>query len=125
MKRIIALALALLVIIPGAPAFAHAQLTGATPKGNAVLTKAPTQIKLTFDDDLIALESSNKIEVTNSKGQRVDANNSAVLGNQLTVTLKKLVAGKYKVSFRVLSADGHPIASTYSFTIKKELNSGK
>jgi len=119
MKKIFALALALLVIIPGAPAFAHAQLTGATPKGNAVLTKAPTQIKLTFDDDLIALESSNQIEVTNSKGQRVDANNSSVLGNQLTVTLKKLVAGKYRVSYRVLSADGHPIASKYSFTVKK------
>jgi methionine-rich copper-binding protein CopC len=117
-KKIFALALALLVLIPGAPAFAHAQLTAASPKGNAVLTKAPIQIKLTFDDDLIALESSNQIEVTNSKGQRVDANNSSVLGNQLTVSLKKLVAGKYKVSYRVLSADGHPVAATYNFSVK-------
>jgi methionine-rich copper-binding protein CopC len=125
MKKIFALSLALLVLIPGAPAFAHAQLTGATPKANAVLTKSPTQIKLTFDDDLIALESSNKIEVTNTNGKRVDANNSSVLGNQLTVTLKKLVAGKYKVSYRVLSADGHPVAATYSFTIGKQLSSSK
>jgi methionine-rich copper-binding protein CopC len=119
LKKIFALALALLVLIPGAPAFAHAQLTGANPKANAVLTKAPTQIKLTFDDDLIALESSNKIEVTNSKGQRVDTNNSSVLGNQLTVSLKKLSAGKYRISYRVLSADGHPVAASYYFTVKK------
>jgi methionine-rich copper-binding protein CopC len=117
-KKIFALALALLVFIPGAPAFAHAQLTAASPKANAVLTKAPTQIKLTFDDDLISLESSNRIEVTNSKGLRVDADNSSVLGNQLTVSLKKLAAGKYKVSYRVLSADGHPLAATYYFSIK-------
>jgi methionine-rich copper-binding protein CopC len=118
MKKLLALMLALLVLIPAAPAFAHAQLSGASPKANSILKKAPTEIKLTFDDDLLVLDASNQVQVTNSKKQRVDKNDSSVLGNQMKVSLKKLVAGKYKVTYRVLSADGHPVTASYSFTVK-------
>lgn len=111
--------LALLVVTSGAPAFAHAELTGASPKANVLLKKAPQEIRLTFDDDLIPILESNQIAVTNSKNVRVDKNDSTVLGNQLRTSLKKLQPGKYQVTYRVLSADGHPIASKYSFTIKK------
>lgn len=109
--------LALSIITSGAPAFAHAELNGANPKANAKLAKAPTTIRLTFDDDLIALDGANIIQVTNAKKQRVDLNDTAVLGNQIKVSLKKLTVGKYKVTYRVLSADGHPISASYSFSI--------
>ncbi len=119
MKKLFAIGLALLVLIPGAQAFAHAQLVGAFPKSNAKVSQAVKQVKLIFDDDLIALGDSNQITVTNSKKQRVDAANTLVVGNQLTVGLKKLKIGKYKVSYRALSADGHPISATYSFSVTK------
>ena len=119
MKKLIAIGLALLVLIPGAQAFAHAQLVGAFPKANAKVSQAVKQVKLTFDDDLIVLGDSNQITVTNSMKQRVDTANTLVFGNQLTVGLKKLKIGKYKVSYRALSADGHPISATYSFSVTK------
>ena len=111
--------LALLVVTSGAPAFAHAELTGASPKANAKVSQAISQVKLTFDDDLIVLGDSNQITVTDSKKHRVDNAKSVVVGNQLTVGLKKLKIGKYKVSYRVLSADGHPISASYSFFVTK------
>jgi methionine-rich copper-binding protein CopC len=119
MKKLIAIVLALLVLIPGAQAFAHAQLVGAFPKANAKVSQAVSQVKLTFDDNLIVLGDSNQITVTNSKKQRVDNEKSVVVGNQLSVGLKKLKIGKYKVSYRALSADGHPISATYSFWVTK------
>lgn len=119
MKKIIALALVLLITFPAAPAHAHAQLTGATPKANAILTKAPAQVTLTFDDELIVLGTSNQLQVTNSQRQRVDKNDALVFGNQLTVSLKKLVTGKYKIAYRVISSDGHPVSGSYSFTVKQ------
>jgi methionine-rich copper-binding protein CopC len=119
MKKLIAIGLTLLVLIPGAQAYAHAQLVGAFPKANAKVSQAVKQVKLTFDDDLIVLGDSNQITVTNSKKQRVDSANTLVFGNQLTVGLKKLKIGKYKVSYRALSADGHPISATYSFSVTK------
>ncbi len=119
MKKLIAFALALLVLMPGAQAFAHAQLIGVYPKANAKVSQSIKQVKLTFDDDLIVLGDSNRITVTNSKKQRVDKSNSAVLGNQLSVGLNKLKIGKYKVTYRALSADGHPISASYSFSVTK------
>lgn len=119
MKKLIALGLALLVLFPGAQAFAHAQLTGASPKANAKVSQSIKQIKLTFDDDLISLGDGNRITVTNSKKQRVDTANSVVVGNQLSVGLKKLKIGKYKVTYRAISADGHPISASYSFSVTK------
>lgn len=119
MKKLFAFVLALLVLMPGAQAFAHAQLVGASPKANAKVSQSVKQVKLTFDDDLIDLAGSNQITVTNSKKQRVDAANSVVVGNQLSVGLKKLKIGKYKVYYRALSADGHPISASYSFSVTK------
>ena len=119
MKKLLALGLALLMIFPGAQALAHAQLVGAFPKANAKVSSSISQVRLSFDDDLILLGDSNRISVTNSRNQRVDLNNPQVVGNHLSVSLKKLVKGKYRVSYRVISADGHPIEASYFFTVTK------
>jgi methionine-rich copper-binding protein CopC len=118
-KKLLAVVLALLLVIPGAQAFAHAQLVGAFPKANAKVSSSISQVRLSFDDDLIVLGDSNRISVTNSKNQRVDLNNPQVVGNRLSVSLKKLKKGKYRVSYRVISADGHPIEASYYFTVTK------
>jgi copper transport protein len=104
LKKLFAAVLALLVVTSGAPAFAHAELTGASPKANVILKKAPQEIRLTFDDDLIPILESNQIAVTNSKNVRVDKNDSTVLGNQLRTSLKKTTTRK--ISSYVSSAIG-------------------
>lgn len=119
MKKLFAIGLALLVLIPGAQAFAHAQLVGAFPKANAKVSQAVSQVKLTFDDDLIELGNSNFIIVTNSKKERVDFNNPKVVGNQISVKLRKPTIGKYKVSYRIISSDGHPIEGSYFFRVTR------
>lgn len=119
MKKLIAIGLALLVLLPGAQAFAHAQLVGAFPKANAKVSQAVSQVKLTFDDDLIELGDLNFIIVTNFKKQRVDLNNPKIVGNQIGVKLRKLSIGKYKVSYRVISSDGHPIEASYFFRVTR------
>jgi copper resistance protein C len=44
---------------------------------------------------------------------------ATVFGNQLSVALKtSKVLGKYRVSYRAISADGHPITGSYDFTLK-------
>lgn len=119
MKKLIAFALALLVLAPGAQANAHAELVGAFPKANAKVSQAIKIVRLTFDDNLIDLGDANKISVTDSKKQRVDLGNPTLLGNRVSIGLKKLKIGKYRVSYRVLSADGHPVEASYSFSVTK------
>ena len=103
------------------PASAHASLVKADPAVGQTLAAAPTQVSLTFDDDLteIAGQVVNEIQVFNSAKKRVDATNSAVTGATVTVGLSEIPSGTYSVVYRVLSADGHPVSGEYQFKLAK------
>lgn len=104
-----------------APASAHAQLFGANPKSKSTVYVLPSQVKLMFSDDLIDLQDGNKIQVTDPKGRRVDNGTITLLGNQLSTGLKKSsVLGRFTVTYRVLSEDGHPVSASYYFTLAKK-----
>ncbi|MFM6962766.1 MAG: copper resistance protein CopC [Micrococcales bacterium] len=114
------MALGLLLVTP-VPVQAHAQLVNANPKISAVLAKSPKVVSLTFDDDLIALEGSNIIVVTNSKGKTVSIGATKLSGASVQITLKtNLPLDRYKVTYQVLSVDGHPVSSSYYFYIRKK-----
>jgi methionine-rich copper-binding protein CopC len=76
---------------------------------------------LEFDGDLLSFgdKQIHKITVTNSIKKRVDSGGPIVGGARISTKLKAgLPAGKYFVSYRVVSEDGHPIEGSYSFTYK-------
>ena len=103
------------------PSFAHAQLTSANPKANSVLFALPSTIKLQFTDDIIADAGGNVITVTSASGRRIDVGATTVLGNQMTVKLRKIsTLGKYTVRYRVISEDGHPVNASYKFSLVKK-----
>ena len=92
------------------------------PRVGSTVYKLPTQVQLNFDDDLIVLgDTSDVVQVTDPKGKRVDVGLSAVSGATLSVKLKpSLILGKYRVTYRVISADGHPVSGTYPFYLAKK-----
>ena len=82
----------------------------------------PSRVSLTFDDNLINLGgTSNLIQVVDPKGNRVDTGASALTGATLSVQLKpETVIGKYEVTYRVISADGHPVSNSFPFYLDKK-----
>ena len=82
----------------------------------------PSKVQLTFDDNLIDLGgSSNQIEITDPKGKRIDSGATRVDGSALTVQLKPdTLLGKYEVTYRVISADGHPVSNSFPFYLEKK-----
>jgi methionine-rich copper-binding protein CopC len=103
------------------PASAHAQLLVSSPKVSSTVYVAPKVVTLTFDDDLLALESGNQIEVRDPKQRLVSRSDSRVGGPALSVSLGKLTTyGKYSVAYHVISADGHPVTSTFFFYFMKK-----
>jgi methionine-rich copper-binding protein CopC len=122
MKRSLAPLLVIgLIVMQTVPAEAHAQLISSNPKISATLYKSPSIVTLTFDDNLIDVASANLIQVFNSKNRRVDRAGTKLNGSTVsTALLTNLPVGKYKVSYRVLSADGHPVAANYYFYLKKK-----
>lgn len=107
--------------LSSSPAEAHALLVKANPKNSAILFKSPSNVTLTFDDDLLDLATSNVIQVFNDKNRRVDRGGTKLQAATVSTLLNaSLSVGRYRVTYRVLSADGHPVSATYYFYLKKK-----
>ncbi|MFI0090645.1 copper resistance CopC/CopD family protein [Streptomyces bobili] len=98
-------------------ASAHAALTGSDPAQGTVVDKAPTQVSLTFSEQVSA--GADAVRVLDPKGKRVDTGEpSAVGGTTYSVPLHSgLPDGTYTVTYQVVSADSHPVAGAYTFSI--------
>jgi hypothetical protein len=96
-------------------ASAHATLDSTSPRAGAVVQAPLTAVRLTFDE---AVASPAFIAVTGPQG-RVDTGGTRVDDAVVSVGLKDpLPAGRYTVAFRVVSDDGHPVESSYTFQLK-------
>ncbi|MGW0626270.1 copper resistance CopC/CopD family protein [Streptomyces sp. NPDC002758] len=100
-----------------APASAHAALTGSDPAQGVVVDKAPTQVSLTFSEKVAMNDGS--LRVLDPKGKRVDTGTpSNVSGTTYAVKLHSgLADGTYTVTYQVVSADSHPVAGAYTFSV--------
>ena len=102
-------------------ASAHAELVSSTPAADEILTMAPDQVTLTFGEKLLVIsgKATNTVEVTNSQGEVLSSDPASISGSEITTTLdsQRMVDGKYTVTYRVVSADGHPVKGSYLFSI--------
>ncbi|MGW1785490.1 copper resistance CopC/CopD family protein [Streptomyces sp. NPDC002143] len=111
------LAVAGALLVGAGPASAHAALTGSDPAQGVVVDKAPTQVSLTFSETVSL--SDDSLRVLDPKGARVDTGKPSNLsGTTYAVQLHSgLPDGTYTVTYQVVSADSHPVAGAYTFSI--------
>src|SRR5215831_1702957 len=112
--RIFVLSL-LLFGLGGAGAHAHAMLSGSSPPVGGSVGAAPRQVTLSFTQSLEPAFSS--VQVTDSKGARVDTGKAQVNDSTMSVGLKSLAPGTYKVHWRALSVDTHTTQGSFSFQV--------
>ncbi|MFJ9129824.1 copper resistance CopC/CopD family protein [Streptomyces sp. NPDC102340] len=100
-----------------APASAHAALTGSDPKQGAVVDTAPKKVSLTFSESVAI--SDGAVRVLDPAGKRVDDGKVAHSGGTTyTVGVHSgLPDGTFTVAYQVVSADSHPVAGAYTFSI--------
>ncbi|MDH6451344.1 MULTISPECIES: copper resistance protein CopC [unclassified Streptomyces] len=106
-----------LLLTTAGPASAHAALTGSDPQQGVVVDKAPDQVSLTFSEK-VAL-SNDSLRVLDPKGKPVQQGKPfEVSGTTYAVKLHSgLPDGTYTVTYQVVSADSHPVAGAYTFSI--------
>jgi copper transport protein len=106
-----------LLLATAGPASAHAALTGSDPQQGVVVDKAPTQVSLTFSEQVSM--SANSLRVLDPKGKPVQSGTPTNLsGTTYAVRLHSgLPDGTYTVTYHVVSADSHPVAGAYTFSI--------
>ncbi|MCE5288563.1 MAG: copper resistance protein CopC/CopD [Nocardiaceae bacterium] len=102
----------LLFLGAAAPASAHAVLLSTTPSDGQVVSSAPADVTLTFNEPVTVREVS--IVSTGSPQQLSARTVDAVVHASLP---PGLAPGSYIVSWRVISDDGHPIAGALTFSL--------
>lgn len=116
--RLLALAAAMTIGCTGM-AFAHAHLKTSTPAGGSTLTVPPTEIDLTFTEDVnlkftgIKLTDASKKDVATGDAMLMDKDTTLMV--PVTGTL---APGAYTVAWHALSKDGHKTNGTFTFTVK-------
>jgi methionine-rich copper-binding protein CopC len=128
-KVLTAIALAVSGVFPAQVAFAHAELETSNPEANSVIGAAPEVISLTFGENLMVLDgevAANQVQVEDTMKVRVDNGDYQVNGGVLTVSLKAgLPDDTYRVTYRVVSEDGHPIEGVFEFEVSAAAQSGE
>jgi methionine-rich copper-binding protein CopC len=101
---------------------AHGSFVSSNPKSQSTVSKLPKVVWVEFDGKLITIadKQTNFLTVRNSKGRVLSDGKAFVKGTRVSVNLKnRSAAGKIKVSWRVVSEDGHPVSSFFTFTVRK------
>lgn len=106
--------LALLVLGAG-PASAHTALVGSDPADGAALTTSPSTITLEFNENI---GSTTQVAVIAPDGTAVKVTGVKAVDNKVTANVADVgQRGKYAMSYRVVSADGHPVSATLSYDV--------
>ena len=107
-------ATAFLVLCPTRPALAHASLLSAVPSDGAIIVETPKTFQLEFNEPVSPLV----MHLIGPDGRttnltRINANNNSVVIAAPVMPQQ----GSYVLSWRVISADGHPVGGVVSFAL--------
>ena len=108
-----------LVVAGAAPAFAHAQLTTTEPVGGTAVASSPERVVLRFGEAVEIPLGSIRVFASPS-GKQVETGPASHADGQSTavaVKLPKLEKGTYIVTWRVTSADSHPVHGAFTFSV--------
>lgn len=110
-----ALLAAVCLVAAPAPAEAHTELIASTPEDGAAVSAPVVDVVLEFsqpvDSALADVAVLDEMDVDRAQGQpRIEA-------ATVTQPVRDLAPGGYRISYRVVSGDGHPVTGTLSFTI--------
>jgi copper transport protein len=98
------------------PASAHAALLRTSPAQNSVVATAPSDVALTFSEPVTPVP--DKVRLVGPDGKRAEAGPVRVNGSDVLIPMDpKAPRGTYLVNFRVVSADGHPVAGAFTFSV--------
>ena len=122
MRRVFASLFSVILLLNSSSiAEAHSTLVSSNPKSGSRLNLIPTRISLTFNENLLIISGKqpHTLSVTSTNGDSISIGPVSIIGARISKRLNSEVAkGRFNVSYRVVSADGHPIVGQYFFTVK-------
>ncbi|MFU2318121.1 copper homeostasis periplasmic binding protein CopC [Rahnella sp. PCH160] len=101
-------------------ALAHAHLKTQTPAADTVVTASPSELSLGFSEGIEP--NFSKITLADADNKPVKTGDMTLAANDKTQVVlplpETLKPGKYRVTWSVVSVDGHKTHGQYRFTVK-------
>ncbi|MBM7079349.1 MULTISPECIES: copper resistance CopC/CopD family protein [Micromonospora] len=105
-----------LLLAPAGPASAHAVLSSSSPVASSVVPSAPSEVVLTFSESVRKVP--DKVRVIAPDGSRADRGEPRFEGSVVTIGVDPAgPQGTYLVSYRVISADSHPVSGAFTYSV--------
>lgn len=122
-RTMVRAASAILMLVASVAAFAHPKLLSSNPAEGAT-GDAPQKIELEFSENLVKQFSGATVTMTEMPGMqgtmKTPASVSAAADPKvmLITPAQPLTTGTYRVDWRAVSSDTHPITGNFSFKVK-------
>lgn len=103
------------LIFTASVAAAHSRLASSNPADGATVTQQLSEVTLTFNE---AVDGRFSTVVVDGPGEEsFSAGALRVIDNTVHQPVRPLRSGDYRVAWRVVSADGHPITGQFAFSV--------
>ncbi len=117
-RGVVALGVAIVLLLAlRAVAQAHAMLLSAEPAAGSHLASSPARVRLVFSEEIDPALAQISIVASDGTTRRLAVHGDPRDVRAVIGTIESLAAGAYRVRWRVVSADGHPVEGTYAFWV--------
>jgi copper transport protein len=99
-------------------ALLHATLLRSSPAANSRIAQPPETIRLVFSEPVVPGLSQISLIDSDGIARQLQVASDPRNVRILVGTVGPIRRGQYKVSWRILSADGHPIGGSFSFFVE-------
>ena len=104
----------------------HASLLRSSPAANSHLAKPPETIRLVFSERIVPALSQITLGQPDGRSIQLLVATDPHDAHMLVGTVVgSLPSGRYKISWHVVSADGHPVGGTFTFSIEAQSDSSR
>lgn len=114
-------AVAALTALPALPAQAHDSLSSSSPASGATVTTAPHAVTLGFEEAVLDSADATVLIVTgpDAATRHFETGCVRIDGSTVSAPVALGADGRYTVTWRVVSDDGHPVTGSFGFTLHR------
>ncbi|WP_223693158.1 copper resistance CopC family protein [Leifsonia poae] len=108
-----------LALLPAVGASAHDYLVNSSPAADSVVTEPLQRVTLTFNDRVLDLSgdgSSSLVTVTGPDSRHFETGCATTADTVVSAPVSLGSAGKYTITYQIVSADGHTVSNSLGFT---------
>lgn len=98
-----------------APASAHDFLVSSNPANGSSVSTSLSKVTLSFNDIVLSKPSAPQVEVVGPDGKHYETGCATAIDRDVSAPVALGPSGTYVVTWRIVSADGHPVSTSISF----------